>query len=329
METKREYAFGEILTFSGFFDAAIQAIDHYSRWEALLDLERIVPWLANPLTPMVLVVIGLFLIHRSLQKKLAISVADSRNSQLRDENGNRIEPAITVPSIAPTVLVIMGAIVVAFCLLLYKMLTYSPMVSIPTPPVFVPIEKTKPWPPRSPTIPPLTQRSYGPNSPNVSNSHDLQFNYSSEPFNRILSSQEIEVFKKNISSAKPAPFWMIVETNYAQHPGREQFDEQGIFANQLAAILVSQGWTDVEDNCDRTTPEHPLPCPTPNPTFEYGAVVTHGIFVESPPEWMDSAKILCAEFNRRLFRNFTQRVDYYDAGMKHRVDLIIIEIGTS
>lgn len=177
--------------------------------------------------------------------------------------------------------------------------------------------------PASPS-PSITQSSSGANSPNVIGSGN-QISYSSEPFSRILTEEQVRTFRHNLSSAKPARFWLIIETPITKHPNRETDDEQGVFANQLANILVANKWEDKEDECDKSQ----TPCTWPYVLPKYSDVIHHGVLIESPPELLDSAQKLSAELNRMMFRNLLRVASYYREGKPDKLDLIVISVGTN
>jgi len=106
--------------------------------------------LANPATPVVLLIVGLILIQRSMQKTLMQSIEEVRVSDLRDIDGNRVIPQVRAPKLRPTLLVIVAAVVFAFVLLLLRIVTYNPQVASLTPKVMMPVEKTRPWTPPAP-----------------------------------------------------------------------------------------------------------------------------------------------------------------------------------
>lgn len=73
-----EFILGEVLTFSGVVDAVIAVIDHYSRWEVLVSLQEHIPFLAHPITPLILLVTGTILIQRSMRKTLLDSLNEPK-----------------------------------------------------------------------------------------------------------------------------------------------------------------------------------------------------------------------------------------------------------
>src|SRR5437879_13254338 len=97
-----EFVLGEFLTFSGVVDAAIHIVDYYSRWEVLVSLQQQVPLLAHPATPLILLLGGLFLIQRSVQKSVADSIRIAHDSRLRDHQGNLITLTVSPPSMKLT-----------------------------------------------------------------------------------------------------------------------------------------------------------------------------------------------------------------------------------
>src|ERR1700690_1967486 len=120
-----EFVIGEVLTFSGIVDAAISAIDYYSRWEVLVSLQHHVPFLAHPITPIVLLVSGLILIQRSMRRAFAESLKAAQEVQLRDEHGKAIAPNVKVPTMVPTYGVIGAGLLVAAIIALVWVMTYA------------------------------------------------------------------------------------------------------------------------------------------------------------------------------------------------------------
>jgi hypothetical protein len=120
-----EFVIGELFTFSGIVDAAIRAIDFYSRWEVLASLQRDVPFLAHPITPILLVVVGLILIQRSMRRVFAASLNTARQARLHDEHGKVIAPFIKLPSMVPTYGVIAAGILVSGVIALVWIMTYA------------------------------------------------------------------------------------------------------------------------------------------------------------------------------------------------------------
>jgi len=168
-----EFVIGEVLTFSGVVDAAIKVIDNYARWEVLVSLQQHIPFLAHPIIPLVLLVLGMILIQRSMRKTFSRSVEEAGRVKLHDDHGKEILPPLKLPSMMPTYIVIFSGVIMACVIALIWILTYSPVVaSSPLPAVMVPIEKTKPWnPPASvhPSVPinaPYCPNGICPTAPN-------------------------------------------------------------------------------------------------------------------------------------------------------------------
>jgi hypothetical protein len=170
-----EFILGEIFTFSGVVDAVIAAIDHYSRWEMLMSLQEHIPLLGHPLTPFVLVVVGMILIHRSMLKALAESPSEAQSVRLRDEHGGEIPPRVKSPKMTPIYVAVAMGCLTAIVVASIWILNYNP--SPPT--VTARIEAQKIcktgdcWPkkvppaplPRTPII--VTQNSTASDSPNI------------------------------------------------------------------------------------------------------------------------------------------------------------------
>lgn len=135
---KVEYAFGQLFTFSGVLEGGIRLIDHYSRWEVLVSLQQHVGLLAHPAAPFVLLLVGLFLIQRSMQRQIEQSLQAASEGQLRDENGNRILPIIKVPKIGTTLIVVGSALIVALAFAVVWLWTYSPGIAAIQQKIYVP-----------------------------------------------------------------------------------------------------------------------------------------------------------------------------------------------
>lgn len=125
---KTEFALGEVFTFAGVVDAAIQLIDYYSRWEVLLSLQHSLPFLSSPATPLVLLIVALILVQRGMQKRLTLSISNAQTSKLQDEHGQRLTPEIKVPSMKVTYGVVFTGLLAACVLAVVWLMTYSPHV---------------------------------------------------------------------------------------------------------------------------------------------------------------------------------------------------------
>jgi hypothetical protein len=123
---KAEFILGELLTFSGVVDAGIRIIDQYSRWEVLVSLQEHVWFLAHPAAPMILLVAGLILIQRSMQRTFARSLKEGQESRLQDESGNRIIAQVAPPRITTTLLFVFAGVIVAMICALAWIMSYSP-----------------------------------------------------------------------------------------------------------------------------------------------------------------------------------------------------------
>lgn len=135
---KPELVLGRVLTFSGVVDAGIRGIDHYSRWEVLVSLQHHVPFLAHPITPIVLLVVGMILIQRSMRKTVSESLIAAQQVQLHDEHGKAILPNITVPSMVPTYGVIVAGLLVAGIVALVWIMNYAAPVPALAKAIYVP-----------------------------------------------------------------------------------------------------------------------------------------------------------------------------------------------
>jgi hypothetical protein len=172
---RADFILGEIFTFSGVVDAVIAAIDHYSRWEMLVSLQEHIPLLGHPLTPVVLLVLGMILIERSLRKTFEKSLSEAQSVRLRDEHGGELAPRVKSPRMTPIYLVTaigcLAAIVIAFIWIL----NYNP--SPPRVTARIEVQKicktadcwSKKVPPTSLPRTPIrvTQYSTAPNSANI------------------------------------------------------------------------------------------------------------------------------------------------------------------
>src|SRR5664280_3089419 len=125
-KVKAEFALGELLTFSGLLDAAVRLIDHYSRWEVLVSLEKHLGFFASPMTPFILLLAGLILIHRSMQQRAAELIQQASNAQLRDADGNPIVCAVKMPSVGVTVIVAICALMTACLYAILWIMNYEP-----------------------------------------------------------------------------------------------------------------------------------------------------------------------------------------------------------
>jgi hypothetical protein len=123
---KAEFILGELLTFSGVVDAGIRIIDQYSRWEVLVSLQEHVWFLAHPAAPMILLIAGLILIQRSMQRTFARSLKEGQESHLHDESGNKIVIPVAPPRIATTLLVVFAGVIVAGICAVAWIMSYSP-----------------------------------------------------------------------------------------------------------------------------------------------------------------------------------------------------------
>jgi hypothetical protein len=322
VSTKAEFRFGQVFTFTGVVDAAIQLIDQYSRWEVLSSLQHVLPFLANPATPLVLLVLGLILIQRSMQQTLEKSILDGQTADLRDEHGQKVLPKVRVPNIKQTLAVIIVALIVAGGILLIKIGTYKPVLASLTPRVVVPIEKTRPAiPPAQSTRhdrPTIEQRSYGPNSPNVNNSHDLQFNYNAEPPTRLLTEPQQRQLVDSLTKTSPAPFWYITETD-VRMPPPETKDEQGLFTQQLVGLLTKAGWKDMVACCHiqvMTRWRFPL----------YENVTHRGVTITVPNNLYNSGSGLATAL-QKLGNRVMLTTNPADLPDGTKLDLIVLDIG--
>jgi preprotein translocase subunit SecG len=182
-----ELGVGEASLFLVVWNWSISLLDGYSRWETIVSLHHYLQFLDSPLAVPILLVIGLFLIHHSQTAQLARSIEQSQSVKLHGATGEKVAARIKIPSLKVTGIVVAAAIVMAVVYVLAWIMTYNPTVTVLTPHIVIPIEKTKPWVPPSRTFIPtapsvhIEQKSYGAESPNVNNSHDLQFNYNNGP----------------------------------------------------------------------------------------------------------------------------------------------------
>jgi hypothetical protein len=310
------------------FDFFVWALDNYARAELLVRLYALLPsFLTSPVTIFLCLCGGLALLYLSGRRQLQrVATASAATGKLVDTSGTQIatieKPKWLLPVIVVGVLALIAAPIVTIA---YSLAYKGPSPTkffLPKPPYFAYAKTAEPKV-AAPQIH-IEQHSQAPNSPNVVGNSN-QFNYSYEPFSRALNDSQIATLKANLASAQPIPFWLIIETPDHQSPGRESSDEQGVFSNQLASVLVAAGWEDKEDECDKST----TPCPQPNPGYKYEEVTHHGIVITTPPELLDWAKKLSAEFNRLLFRNVIRNVERYRADMPNKLDVIIVEVGTS
>lgn len=303
------------------FDGFIWMLDNYARLELLVKLHDQLPaFLVNPATAFICTCIGLVLLYLSNARQLRRVGTTSSEPRLVDTSETeyrRIErPKWLVPVLIVFALALIATPIMAVGYSLAYKGTPPSEVASPQPPYFAFSKTMKPSMAQAPFH--IEQHTQGPNSPNVVGNSN-QFNYSYEPFTRTFNDSQIAMLKENLSSGQTVPFWLIIETRDHQSPGRETSDEQGVFANQLASLLVAAGWADREDECDKGGP-----CQRPNLGFKYENVNDHGIVITTPPELLGAAQKLSAELDRLLFRNVVRTVQKY---MGAKLDVIVIEIG--
>jgi len=127
-----EFRIGESFLFAAVCKWAIELIDAYTRWEVLVNLERHIHFLNNPLIVPIILLFGLILIHRSLQRQIAI--ASQSPATLRDASGQIIPRKFVEGTYGVwiTVLIVFGAVAAAFLYAVIWIMTYNP---IPPPPI--------------------------------------------------------------------------------------------------------------------------------------------------------------------------------------------------
>ena len=250
----------------------LHRIDDYGRYETFVSLQKYAGVLTSAwFTPIALLVGFLFLIwSQQIEIRRVFGTGSNKIIYAGDTADTRVRSVWIVPTLIMVPIVIVAAASVSIAWLQ----NYNPRpvvtLHLPTPPDIA-YQKRSTTPRRIPLAGSrIAQHTYGPNSPNVIGSGN-QLTYSSEPISRVLIEEQARRFKHDLASARPAPFWLIIETNIHQHPGREMADEQGQFANQLARLLSELGWEDREDKCDKAEPS----CPQPNIGLKYFDVIHH------------------------------------------------------